>query len=48
MSPTIRGVKYWESFANRRTGGKIKSNRFKMALDHFIEKLSAITGNWTL
>lgn len=43
-----QGLKYWERLANRRTGGKIKSNPFKTALDHFLKKLSAITGNWTL
>lgn len=48
MSPNIRGVKYCESLANQRTGGKIKSNRFKTALDHVMKKLPAITGNWAL
>lgn len=48
MTPTIRGVTYWNILVTRRTGEKIKSEQFKMALVHFMKYLAAITGNWSL
>lgn len=48
MTPTIRGVTYWNILVSRRTGEKIKSEQFKMALVHFMKYLAAITGNWSL
>lgn len=42
------GATYWSTLASRRTGEKIKSEQFKMALVPFMKNVAAKTGKWSL